>query len=467
MVGISPRPGEPPGLVSSVPRHVTVLLLLSLFLPAGPTRAQDRGSFVDATLQFVQAADGRFGDEGRYLLAAVDAMERALAEWDAALARARVEMAPVALAALEIERGRFERALDALDRAEALAPADPYPCLLRALALDRLGRADGATAAYRDAWRRSPDTLVAAYRVALSSALTPSWQGDRAAALDALSAAVQRPSNARRFVVPTDELLDDRSAQAPLLPLARYAPAFALLQRGRYDEAVSALRAAAASDPLTHAPSEVVAAAGALRVGDWSGALDRLAAVSTPDVAAVHRVRAAAYRGLGDSVEALAELNAAIDLDPADERARLAAADLLVESGRAADAALTLRAASKERPGSLQAHWQLARSAMANQDWRAALDALTPIAGSRPLAGAAPLYGALARTYAARGEGEAAVRALKERVAVIPHSSAAHGELGVAYRRAGQPLEARVELLAALLLDSTNEPARAALAALK
>jgi len=45
-----------------------------------PARAQGREAFVEATLQFVQAADGEFGDEGRYLLAAADAMARALGE---------------------------------------------------------------------------------------------------------------------------------------------------------------------------------------------------------------------------------------------------------------------------------------------------------------------------------------------------------------------------------------------------
>jgi tetratricopeptide (TPR) repeat protein len=441
-------------------------LVLALLLAAVPARAQGREAFVEATLQFVQAAEGSFGDEGRYLQAAVDAMGRALTDWDATLVRAQMELAPVAVSALEIERGRFERALAWLDRTVA-APADPYPSLLRALALERLGRAEAAAAAYREAWRRSPDTLVAAYRVALSPAGAPSLEADRGAALAALLEAVRQPSSASRFVVPTDHLLEETSSQAPLVPLARYAPAFTLLAQGRYDEAVSLLRAAVDGDPMTHASPDVIAAAGALRLGDWFGAIDRLAAATTADSAEAHRVRASAYLASGEAAKALAELGAAIDRNPSDERARLTAVELLMRSGRTADVALTLREASRQRPGSLRARWQLAQTAIAAEDWPAAVAELMPVAETRPLAGAAAVYTALARAYAGRGDGAGVVRALKGRVEMLPHSAAAHAELGTAYRDAGQRLEARVEFLAALLLDPKNETARADLEALR
>jgi tetratricopeptide (TPR) repeat protein len=444
------------------------LTALCLLLAAAPARAQNRDAFVEATLQFVQAADGSFGDEGRYMRSAVDAMAQALAQWDAMLARARTEANPVALAALEIERGRFARALDVLNRAGTLSPPDdPAPSLLRGLALDRLGRPDAAREAYRDAWRRAPDALAAAYRVASAPAPTASLQADRTAALDTLAAVVRQPSSAARFVVPTDRLLEEASAEAPLVPLARYAPAFALLEQGRYDEAVAALRVAVEGDPLTRASPDVIAAAAALRLGNWFGALDRLAAATAAAAPGAHRVRASAYLASGEAAQALAELSAAIEGDPSDERARMTAAELLTRSGRSADAVLALREAARQNPGSLRARWQLAQRAVATEDWPAAIDALGPVAESRPLAGAARVYAVLARAYAGRGEGQRAVRALRDRVGVIPHSSAAHAELGAGYRRVGQPLAARVEFLAALVLDPTNETARSALDALQ
>jgi len=433
-----------------------------------PARAQGREAFVEATLQFVQAADGEFGDEGRYLLAAADAMARALGEWDTALARSEAAMAAdaaglppaegarvsLALAVLHIERGRFERALAALDRAATLEPdgADAY--LLKGLALDRLGREEAAAAAYHDAWRRAPRTLAAAYRVALAPAGTASLQADRAAAVAELVTATTHPESGRRFVVPTDALLDDSSAPAPLLPLARYAPAFALLGQGRYDEAVAALRVAAVADPLTRdASSDVVAAAGALRVGDSAGAIERLTAVTvSPSAPAeAHRVLAMAYRASGETAKALEELAHAVRLDPSDERARLAAA-VLASAGRPADARLALLDAAQQSAPSIRARWQLGALAIASADWAAAVAALEPVAASRPLAGAGVVYGALARAYAARGDSGSAMRVLRARVEVMEHSSAAHAELAAALRASGRTEEAAVEELAAKLL---------------
>ena len=92
----------------------------------------------------MRAAEGEFGDEGRYVMAAVDAMGRALADWDAALVRTAATSRPsprrrrrrppprhVALAAAYLERGRFAEALEHLDLATRLAPAFTDAYLLR------------------------------------------------------------------------------------------------------------------------------------------------------------------------------------------------------------------------------------------------------------------------------------------------------------------------------------------------
>ena len=75
------------------PSRALVAVLPCLLLVGAPAAAQDRAAFAEATIQFVQAAEGEFGDEGRYVLAAVEAMARALAGWDAALSAAESAMA--------------------------------------------------------------------------------------------------------------------------------------------------------------------------------------------------------------------------------------------------------------------------------------------------------------------------------------------------------------------------------------
>jgi tetratricopeptide (TPR) repeat protein len=444
MVGTPHEAGQTPR-----PRPAFALALLCVLFASAPARAQSRDAFVESTLQFVQAAEGEFGDEGRYVLAAIDGMGRVLREWDTALTRsdgalsieASKSPAPaaarihLAIAALYIERGRFERALVSLGWAASIEPDGADAHLLRGLALDRLGRTDLATAAYREAWRRQPLTLAAAYRVALAPGGRVVSQAERAEAVAELVAAAAHPESGRRLLFPTDALLDDASAPAPLLPLARYAPAFALLGQGRYDEAVTALRAAAAGDPLTRAPADVVAAGGALRAGDAAGALERLtpAAASPTAPAETHRVLALAWRASGDTTQAMKELRAAIALDPSDERAWLALGDATA-------------------PASSRARWRAGQTALAAGDWAAAVEALEPTTAPRPLAGASALYGALVRAYRARADAMAVVRVLRATVEAQPHSSAAHAELAGALRVAGRADEAAVEELAAKLL---------------
>ena len=446
MVGTPHEAGGNSGLVLSLPRFLAAALCLTL--TASPAAPQGREAFVASTLQFVRAAEGEFGDEGRYLLAAVEAMARALRDWDTALQGSEADLSMqasktpppagarlhLAIAALLIERGRFERALISLGRAASIDPdgADAY--LLSGLALDRMGRAGDATAAYREAWRRQPSTLAAAYRVALAPAGGVVSHAERAEAVVELVAAATHPEAGRRLLFPTDALLDDASASAPLLPLARYAPAFTLLGQGRYDEAVAVLRAAAGGDPLTRAPAAVAAAGAALRAGDTGGAIEQLTPLAASPAAPpeARRVLALAWRASGDSAKALQELRAAVALDPADERARLALGD-----------------PHPHMSVSMRARWQVGQAAMAAGDWAGAVEALEPVAASRPPAGAGVVYGALARAYLARGDAADAVRVLRARVEAQPHAGAAHAELAGALRAAGRTDEATVEELAA------------------
>jgi tetratricopeptide (TPR) repeat protein len=461
-------------------RGFALLAALLLLLPAS-ARAQGRDGFVEATVQLLQAAAGEFGDEGRYLTAAVDAMARALQDWDAAIARAEAGLAADAvkaapteaarmragLAAIFVERGRFAAALQELEQSTRLDPALAEAHLLKGLVLERLGRAADARAAYRAAWQRRPLSLVPAYYVALAP--PSSSDADRASAAAAttelLAAAADASGQRRPLVFPTDAFLDDTASMGPVLPLARYAPAFGLIATGRYDEAVAAFRVAAAVDPLvTDAPSDLLAAARALRAGDAAGAIEQLTPVvaARPDAAQAHRVLGLAYQAAGKGEQALAELEMTIRLDRTDERARIALSAVLARAGRTQDARLALRDALVQIPTSGQAQWRLGQLALAAGDLAEAIPAFEQAAAAGPLAGAGTLLVTLGRSYNQLPDLDGAARAYRSRVAVLPHDRTAHLELSAVYRSAGQVNDALVEALAAAVLDPASADARAA-----
>src|SRR5262245_60139963 len=69
-------------LTRFLPVTVTALVLCS-----SPAHAQAKDAFVDGLTQLINVVDGTYGDEGPAIAAAVDAMARGLAEWDARVAR--------------------------------------------------------------------------------------------------------------------------------------------------------------------------------------------------------------------------------------------------------------------------------------------------------------------------------------------------------------------------------------------
>jgi len=464
-----------PRLALSAPSFRSRAILLALAciaLAPPPVRAQSREAFVEATVHFIQAAEGEFGDEGRYLEAALDEMDRSLATWDSALVRVEAELAAeaqaspppaaarmhTALAAAYLERGRFAAALERLERATSLAPALADAHLLKGLVFERMGRAEPAAAAYRAAFSPGAENLAAAYRVATAPVRSDVDRTAATAAVNDLLAAVTA-AGGRRLVFPTDAWLDDASSPAPLLPLARYASAFALLRQAKYDDALTALRAAAASDPLVTAGSpDLAGAAGALRAGDAAGAIERTSDVldSHPDSGQAHRILGRAYQASGDLTRALEHVRQAVRLDPEDERAGLGLASVLVQAGRIADARLALRETIRRLPASGQAQWRLGELAAQDGDWPAASAAYDAAAALGPLAGAGALHASRARVRAQQADTTAALLAYRDRVNAAPHDSAAHLELGGAARAAGLGDAALVEYLAAALLDPSN-----------
>jgi hypothetical protein len=62
------------------------LVLIAFVLWPSLTRAQAKDAFVDGLTQLINVVDGTYGDEGPQLTAAVEAMSRGLAAWDARVA---------------------------------------------------------------------------------------------------------------------------------------------------------------------------------------------------------------------------------------------------------------------------------------------------------------------------------------------------------------------------------------------
>src|SRR5262245_17220600 len=130
------------------------LLLLALVLSPSLAHAQAKDAFVEGLAQLINVIDGTVGDEGPPLTAAVEAMTRGLAEWDARIVgvesgfRADVTTAPPPAAArmratlgtVYLERGRIDDALTQFAAAAELDPTLAQVHLLRALAYERSNR---------------------------------------------------------------------------------------------------------------------------------------------------------------------------------------------------------------------------------------------------------------------------------------------------------------------------------------
>src|SRR4030095_12102196 len=233
------------------------------------------------------ALEGTFGDEGARIGPALDRMSHALAEWDrairafedrvaAALTNTSTQEAGdlrMTLARTYAERGRLADAIRQLDAAGSLGPRRPDVLVLRGLVLDAYSNPMEADEAFRSAWTIEPHDPVTAYYAVRHSATTRT-QEDVERAREVLTVAYRKLLNeaARPTVLPFGiSLLHQKPADAPVLPLARYAKGYARLVAGGYDRALWDLRTAAASDPLITDPSArsvpIVRAVAALREG--------------------------------------------------------------------------------------------------------------------------------------------------------------------------------------------------------
>jgi tetratricopeptide (TPR) repeat protein len=447
------------------------LLLSAFLLWPSHANAQAKDAFVEGLTQLINAVDGTFGDEGPALQAAVEAMTRGLAEWDERITWVEsgfredvAKAAPPAAARMRgtlgtvyLERGRVDDALAQFAAAAELDPSLAQVHVFRGLAYERANRSAEARDAYRAAWKSKPEEPAAAYLVLRTDPTS-------SAALTALSTAVGRraeSTNASSDGFPVADLLDDASAMVPLFAPAAYGQAFTLIRQGKYDEALRALKEAVAADPLVTDEGlrleESKQVSAAMQQANWAGALALLpeALKRSPQSAELHRLYARVLSVAGQQDKSATQLREAVRLNPRDERSRIALADVQVVS-READAALeTLRGTIRDLPESGEAHWQLGRIAQALGD----ADAVRSFerAATKPVvAGLARLYAIIGQSYHAQFDLDGAARAYRQRVEIAPNDRDAHFDLAEVYRGQDKLDEARVEYLAAALIDPTH-----------
>jgi tetratricopeptide (TPR) repeat protein len=447
------------------------LLLLSVTSTAAQTPQhifERKQAFVAAIRQFSISIAGRFGDEGRRLNVDIDTMAAALAAWDESIAtfekglRGRRLDADdyVALGSVQLDRHRLADAVRSFAAATKLDSTRADLHVLVAMAHALSGQRADATRALTRAAALEPGNVVVRYELARAAMEAGSPPGSTPVFTAFHELAARTLAAGGSVALTRPALVRQTAGVAPIFPPAPYVAAFAALASGRFEDAVAQARTALASDPLAAAGDSTALAAGAdaLRRGDVAGALRPLtAAVATePARAELHRALGTIYR-LDDQLDRSVEAySTAVRLRPADDRARIGLADVLIDMERLDDAERVLRETITAVPGSVLGHYRLGRLLQARGTYGDALTELELAARSAPLIGQDPLYEMVALLYANQADFAGAVTALHKQVAVNPGNADAHRRLGDSYVRLGRAEEAQTEFLAALLVDPRN-----------
>jgi tetratricopeptide (TPR) repeat protein len=461
-------------------RHRTASTLLALF--AGATaligqRPEPKTAFVQAVGQFSLALDGTYGDEGARVRASLDAMTRALDEWDGVLRKAEAAMAAdlrtaepalatrmhLALAGLYLERVRITDGLRELGAAQQLDQTRADVPVFEALAYSQLaGNNTAALAALRRASSLNPDDAMTAYMLArLLSATGASDQTgpayERFLTSEARRAAQNQPQTSTPFV--DLRLIQETPRVEPFFPPALYVDGFAELQRGELRRAIELFRQGANGDPLVAESGVESGALGRAAAAFRDGSLDRAAehvAVAielAPDRAEPRRVLGLIHLAGRQPDAAATALNTAITLNPRDERARLALADALITADNLPAARDVLQALLKTYPSSGRARYQLGRVYQRQGLYPDAIRELNAAAALKPLLGLNSVYqtiGALARS---QQQYDAAIAAFSRRLDLVPNDAEAHHELGEMYFRQSRHAEALAEFTATVMLN--------------
>jgi len=466
-----------------------VLLIVLRWAPAsGQSILDAKQPFAGALIQFLDGITGEFGDEGPRVAAALAAMDAGLRAWDAATDEYRAgierqlrerQAAPPAqlaqlhrvLGAVLLDRGHVDDAVREFSSALSLDP-EPTAFRYRALAYEGAGDTGRAAADVRDAWKRDPNNPVSAY-LFLFRAPAGATSADTDPAL-ALLTTFQR-ENADRSGAPAAPflrvtLLEDKPGTATFFPPARYAAAFRRLRDRQYASAITAIRDAWATDPLNADPAltaeSVQQAIAGLRTGQWPAAIARLEAALRDfgGSSEVHRLLGVLYSLDDQDDRSVKQFEAAIALNPHDERARLALADVHVRAKAPQNAERVLRETIAILPDSGQAHWRLAAVLDALQRGADARREREIAIGLGPLAGQGRALAAVAQSYMAEANFNRAVEPARAWVSFDLNDPSAHELLGQVYWKQGREREALTEFVVEALLDPSRARASSAIA---
>jgi len=225
------------------------------------------------------------------------------------------------------------------------------------------------------------------------------------------------------------ESLEEVARGMPLVPLAIYRRGFEQLAGGELRPAIAELRRAASTDPLvTGSPSEA------------------------------RRVQGLVYWAESKFDKTIEQLEAAIRLNPVDERSRLALSRVLTSAGRDIDAQRVLQDTLRVIPASGRAHWWLATSYERVNRFADARSEFEQ-AAAHAVAGSAPLLGAVARLASGAADNAGAVDVLRRAVAADPANAEWHRLLAGAYLLEDHPDDALAEFAAALRIDPRDADA--------
>src|SRR5262245_52663025 len=457
---------RPRAFVSSI---AALALIISLVrLAAQPPEPKDR--IVEALRQFLQAIAGQYGDEGSSVGAAIDAMGMAIADWDraveadetAAASQPRTADLHGALGLVYLDRRRLDEALREFTTASRLDSKRADLHTFRGFALSLADQPAAVTEAFAAAAALDPDDPTTSYR--LAQHLAKNGQPDQAAKArqQFRTAQQKRLAQSRRGTMPSRfisvDLIRQAGNVAPIFPPALYADGFVALKQGRYLDAVTRFREAAAVDPLTASGGAIERTrqgAAELRQGRLPEALEHLAlsAQSAPDTSEAHRVLGMAYWADERLDAAIEQFRAAIRLRSDDERAQVALADVLVAAGKLSEAEQVLKDTIRTVPLSGHARYNLGRLYDLQQKWPDAAQLFEAAADLKPVVGLDYLYQTIARSYLSLPDFDAAIAAATKRTDVNPNNAEAHRVLGDLYLQQGRDEEALTELLAALLIN--------------
>jgi tetratricopeptide (TPR) repeat protein len=459
----------------NLPRLVSLLLLAALAVPSSASAQRDR--FLKSFVQFHQALRGPYGDEGPQLTAQLDEMAAALAAWDGEIRDAESQLRPrlkaadpqtalqvhTILASLYLERGRFADALREFDADIAIDSTRAAFHRYKAVIYQGTARPAEAAAAYRTAWLREPNDPQNAYRLIVNRApaVTAAQITQAVATLGRIEGELIRRQRAGAdSPFRTIQAINDDAGGAIAFISPAYAQGFSLLQRGQYQEGLTALRAAVTADPLvtdTASRSEPMSQGiAALRQGMVDAAVERLeAAVALAgESSEAHRILGVAYAISGNVTKGVQQLRDAVRLNPRDERGWIALARTIEDSGELAQAIDALQAGIAALPDSGALHWRLSLTSARRQRTDESDLALLTITDRLVLfAGKGELYGQLARLAQSHLDYDRGVALLEQRIALTPNNAAAHKALGQAYVEQGREQPGYAELVISLLLD--------------